>query len=156
MEQGISSKAKSYSVGQEIPCLLYNPNVRLNNGLYPEFIPVPPSISLSSSLRLGHPRDLFHSGSPCISHLTRATYSVHFILQLIILNNIWCRVQIMKLLIMQIPPVSPNFLPLRSIYSQGKIQKLHYDKSYGTKFCSETHLSIRITAFSDSVHHLVF
>jgi len=109
MEQNPSWEANWFSASQEIPCILWNPNVHYRIHKCPPPIPIlsqldsvhtPTStfwrsiLILSSHLRLGLPSGLFPSGLPAItvyktllSHI-RATCPAHLILLYLITRTI--------------------------------------------------------------------
>ena len=76
---------------------------------------------LSSHLRLGLQNGLFPWGfptktlyTPLLSPIHTTSHSSRFDHP----NNIWCRVQIIQLLIMQLPPLPCYLVPLRPKYSR--------------------------------------
>jgi hypothetical protein len=72
---------------------------------------------LSSHLNLGFLSGLSPSGLPTKILYTYLIATMHATCHAhISLNNIWCNVQVMKLLIMQYSPANYPFLPFRSKY----------------------------------------
>jgi hypothetical protein len=139
MEQSPSSDANSHPDGQEINCLLWNPQVHYRIHNNPPLVPIlsqmhpvhthPPYfpktlIILSSHLSLVKSSGIFFfrftdQNFVCISHLSHACHMplqshLHWLLNH---NNILWSAKDMKLLITQSSPVSRNFLPLTSKYS---------------------------------------
>ena len=136
MQQSASWEAICSSATQELVCIVRNPKVHYRIHNSPQPIPLPgqinpvharPFISWRSNLvthshpYLGLPSDLFPSGFPTKSLYaplpspTRATVPANLTL-LHLLNNIWCAVQIMKLLIMYSSPLPCYLVPLKSKY----------------------------------------
>jgi len=139
MQLSPSWEADSHSASQEIPRLLWNPNVHYCVHKSPSLVLILSQMNpvhsfpsyfsnihseLSSSIRLCRLSGLFPSGFltnfVSISHLSNASYMPrpscspwfdH-------LSNIWWGVQIMKLLIMQSSPASHHCFPLSSKPSQ--------------------------------------
>jgi hypothetical protein len=138
VELSTTRQAASCTATQDLPSILWNTNIRFRFHKSPPLVPIlsqtnpvhttPHSISprsifiISSHLRLGLTSDLFPSGFPsndmsssyphscymsCSSHTPPIDNS----------NYSWRRVQVTKLLAMQISPMSSHFIPLRSKYS---------------------------------------
>jgi len=138
MEQVPSWKDNQLSASQEIPRILWNPKVHyrihkcsppvpLLTQNDPVHAPHPTSwrsiLILSSHLRLGLPSGLFPSVFPTKTvhasslhhtcYMPRRSHSSRFDHP----NNIWWRVQIIKLLIMYFSPLPWYLVPLRPKYS---------------------------------------
>jgi len=118
MEQSPSWEANRFSASQVIPRILWNLKVHYHIHRFPATCPypvtspiqsIPPhpiswrsTLILSFHLSLGLPSGLFHSGFPTSSPIPHKHYMPHpsHSSQFYHPNNIGCRVQIIKLLIM--------------------------------------------------------
>ena len=139
MEQSPSWEANRFSNNQEIHRILWNPNVHCRVHKCPPPVPIlshidqsiPPHptswwsiLILYSHLHQGLPSGLFPSGFPIktlytppplphMCYMPRSSHSSRFYHP----NNIGWGVQIIKLLIMQLPQVPCYLFPHRSKYS---------------------------------------
>jgi len=133
-------EANSHSSSQEIPSLLWNSNVHYRVHKSPLLVPILSQMHPLHTFRLYFPKidsDIIFPSMPMyfdwslpfrfsdqsivlISHLYRACYMPHpshrpwFHHP----NNIYCTVQVMKLLVLHSSPASGHFLPLRYQKSQ--------------------------------------
>jgi hypothetical protein len=138
MEQSPSWEAKTPWATQEIPRILWNPNVHHRIHNIPPPVPILSQIDLvhaphptsqrfililSSHLRLGLPSGLLPSGFPTkalyapLFSPIRATCPAHLSLLDYHPNDIWWGVQGIKLLVMQSSPLPRHLIPLEGTIS---------------------------------------
>jgi hypothetical protein len=139
MEQSSSWQANSHSPRQEIPHLLWKPNVSYRVHKGPPLLPILSQMNPFHTFTSNYPKihsniillctpwssdlslpfTVFNENIISISHLSHACYMSHPVhpSRFDHPNNIWRSVHVIKLLIMQSSPASRQFLSLSFRYS---------------------------------------